>query len=48
MSKDGDKTNSFLKTTVKNDFCKVCHGDGSVDLFDKFHDENSDSQGIRK
>jgi predicted CXXCH cytochrome family protein len=39
MSKDGDKTNSFLKTTVKNDFCKVCHGDGSVDLFDKFHDE---------
>jgi hypothetical protein len=37
---EGDTKNSFLKLSVKDDFCKVCHGEKqSEDLFNKYHDQ---------
>jgi predicted CXXCH cytochrome family protein len=37
---EGDVKNSFLKLSVKDDFCQVCHGEKqSEDLFNKYHDQ---------
>ncbi|XOB63932.1 cytochrome c3 family protein [Deferribacteres bacterium DY0037] len=37
---DGDVHNSFLKQNVKNDFCKVCHGEKDAEeLYNKYHDK---------
>lgn len=40
LDEDGNNKNSFLKISVKEKFCKVCHGDKAGELFDKFHDIN--------
>lgn len=37
---EGDPTNSFLKSGVKDKFCAVCHGETQAkDLFEKYHDK---------
>jgi len=37
---DGDENNSFLKISVSEQFCTVCHGEEGKDLFEKYHDKD--------
>ncbi|WP_022850479.1 cytochrome c3 family protein [Limisalsivibrio acetivorans] len=36
---DGDHKNSFLIQETRDNFCGICHGERSEELFNKYHDE---------
>ncbi|MDR2884145.1 MAG: hypothetical protein LBV09_03460, partial [Deferribacteraceae bacterium] len=36
---DGDNSTSFLKASVKREFCAVCHDDADA-RYDKYHEKD--------
>jgi len=39
MNENGNEKNGFIKLSVSDKFCKVCHGEEAKSLFDKYHDK---------
>ena len=45
---DKDKPKNFILKKVVDDFCSVCHGDDSKDLFEKYHDKKFRETRVEK